>query len=448
MLSWFRKKMKVIMITVAVLFAASMFYGLGYRGLKGVGEVGGKGGPIAKVNGMAISPLRFREMTNRIIQNFGDRISPQDLPLVMNIALGQAVDFTLLLGEARNKVRVSGREIDAAINNIMQQQKISSKKDLENALKRTGLTMGKFRDLLKEEMMVQKLSMKLREEVRVTPDDLREVRARHILLTSEAEAKLVLSQLAAGEKFEALAKKYSKDPGSAALGGDLGYFASGMMVEPFDKAVFSLKVGQRSGIVKTPFGFHIIELTDSRLRKFPGDEKEAEKTALREKQEKAFRRWYSEIKSKAKVDIIDPELRGHDFRFKGKLAEAAEAYRQAIAQNPANPYLHVFLGDVLMASGQKELAFPEYENAVRIEGGNPELYIILGRAYDSARQRELATAQFKKASLVAGDNKAFHEKLLQIFQAMKRPAEIAQEKREISRIEKKEAFEKQLSGEK
>lgn len=235
----------------------------------------------------------------------------------------------------------------------MKQQKVPSQRELENALKRMGLSLGKFRDLIRDEMMVQKLSMKLQEEVRVTPDDLREVRTSHILVTSESEAKDLLSRINKGENFTALAKKYSKDPGSAAKGGDLGYLTTGSMIEPFEKTAFSLKVGQVSGIVQSPFGYHIIKVTDSRLRKFPGGEKDIEKAALREKQEKVFRRWFSEIRSKAKVEIISPEFKGNDLRFRGRVQEAIEEYKKAILENPTNPYLHVFLGDSYMMLGRK-----------------------------------------------------------------------------------------------
>ena len=57
-----------------------------------------------------------------------------------------------------------------------------------------------------------------------------------------------------------MARKYSQDPGSAANGGDLGYFGRGGMVKPFDDAVFSMKAGEISGLVKSDFGFHIIKL--------------------------------------------------------------------------------------------------------------------------------------------------------------------------------------------
>ena len=61
-------------------------------------------------------------------------------------------------------------------------------------------------------------------------------------------------------QFAQLAKKYSQDPGSAANGGDLGMFGRGMMVKPFDDAVFKLLVGEVSGLVQSDFGYHIIKL--------------------------------------------------------------------------------------------------------------------------------------------------------------------------------------------
>ena len=83
----------------------------------------------------------------------------------------------------------------------------------------------------------------------------------------------LLAQLhAAPDKFAALATQYSQDPGSKDNGGDLGFFARGAMVKPFEEAAFKLKQGQMSGIVETDFGFHIIKLTGIKPAK--GDEPE------------------------------------------------------------------------------------------------------------------------------------------------------------------------------
>lgn len=95
--------------------------------------------------------------------------------------------------------------------------------------------------------------------------------AKHILIPTEADtpeaeaqAQAILSEvkakIAEGESFESLAKTYSKDPGSAMTGGDLGLFEQGMMVPEFDEAVFTMQVGQVSEPVKTDFGYHLIKL--------------------------------------------------------------------------------------------------------------------------------------------------------------------------------------------
>ena len=107
--------------------------------------------------------------------------------------------------------------------------------------------------------------------------DAAKARARHILIRPEAngaedtgaatrearaKAEKVLEELKAGGDFAALAKKYSKDPGSASQGGDLGWFERGVMIKAFEDEAFSMNKGAVSGVVETEFGFHIIKLED------------------------------------------------------------------------------------------------------------------------------------------------------------------------------------------
>ena len=87
------------------------------------------------------------------------------------------------------------------------------------------------------------------------------IRASHILVETEDEAKKLKSEIDSGADFGELAKKYSKCP-SGQNGGDLRYFGKGMMVKPFEDAAFALKKGEVSEPVQTQFGWHLIYLTD------------------------------------------------------------------------------------------------------------------------------------------------------------------------------------------
>jgi len=95
-----------------------------------------------------------------------------------------------------------------------------------------------------------------------------EVRARHILVETEDEAKAVKAELDKGADFAELAKKKSKDPGSAD-GGDLGFFTKEQMVPEFSAVAFSLEPGKISDPVKSQFGWHIIKVEEKRNRKAP-----------------------------------------------------------------------------------------------------------------------------------------------------------------------------------
>ena len=105
------------------------------------------------------------------------------------------------------------------------------------------------------------------EAIKQTPNE-QEVRARHILVATEGEAKDIEAQLKNGADFATLAKEKSKDPG-AAEGGDLGYFTKDQMVPEFAEAAFKLDKGQISDPVKTQFGWHIIKVEDKRIKPTP-----------------------------------------------------------------------------------------------------------------------------------------------------------------------------------
>jgi peptidyl-prolyl cis-trans isomerase C len=129
-----------------------------------------------------------------------------------------------------------------------------------------------------------------------------EYSARHILVEKEDEAKALIVQIKAGASFEDLAKKNSKDPGSGANGGDLGFAAPGSYVPEFSQAMVKLKKGEMTQEpVKTQFGYHIIKLDDVREAQFPPfDEVKAQ---LKQKMEQdRLTAYLVEMRGKAKTD--------------------------------------------------------------------------------------------------------------------------------------------------
>ena len=115
----------------------------------------------------------------------------------------------------------------------------------------------------------QEAAKKLFDDTVKTLKPEEEVRARHILVPEEAQAKAALERLKKGEDFAKVAGELSKDPGSGKEGGDLGWFAKERMVPEFAEAAFKLEKGQLSEPVKSQFGWHVIKLEDKRTKPLP-----------------------------------------------------------------------------------------------------------------------------------------------------------------------------------
>jgi peptidyl-prolyl cis-trans isomerase C len=129
-----------------------------------------------------------------------------------------------------------------------------------------------------------------------------EYRVRHILVEKEDQAKSLLAQLKKGAKFEDLAKKNSKDPGSAANGGDLDWANPGSFVPEFSTAMTGLKKGETTNTpVKSQFGYHIIKLEDTREAQFPPFDtvKGQIEQSLAQKKLQTFQ---EELRTKARTD--------------------------------------------------------------------------------------------------------------------------------------------------
>jgi peptidyl-prolyl cis-trans isomerase C len=135
-----------------------------------------------------------------------------------------------------------------------------------------------------------------------------EVRASHILVEKKEDADDIEAKLKAGGDFAAIAKDKSKDTGSGANGGDLGYFAKGQMVKPFEDAAWAMKVGDVSEPVQSQFGWHIIKLIDKRNRPAPAFDGVKDRILsglLQQKAEEVI----SSLRKDAKIEYLDEALK-------------------------------------------------------------------------------------------------------------------------------------------
>ncbi|HVY50766.1 MAG TPA: peptidylprolyl isomerase [Devosia sp.] len=135
-----------------------------------------------------------------------------------------------------------------------------------------------------------------------------EVHARHILVSTEDDAKAIKAQLDGGADFAALAKEKSIEPGAKDSGGDLGYFTQDKMVKPFADAAFALKVNEISQPVQTQFGWHIIQVIDRRPAAKPTLQELTQQIGQQLYVQK-YRALFDQLRKAAQIDIPDATLK-------------------------------------------------------------------------------------------------------------------------------------------
>lgn len=203
-----------------------------------------------------------------VVKTDAGNITKADFFNEMNEYIGQDVLYNLVLIKLlEEKYDVSDKEVDQAVQEVKEQQGDM----FQYSLMQQGLTEDTFREQTYRRLLQEKFAFEgikiSDEELQKKFDEMKEnkeiaIRASHILVEDEAKAKELKKQLDEGADFAKLAKENSTDEGSAANGGDLGYFTAGKMVKEFEDAAFSLKEGEISEPVKSKFGYHIIKVTD------------------------------------------------------------------------------------------------------------------------------------------------------------------------------------------
>ena len=203
---------------------------------------------------------------------------------------------------------------------------------LEEMLKREGRTLKSYKNHIRDQIMVSKITrFEIGNRVKVSEKSIikyykenqkefwqeGKVKARHILFIAERgssekirreklqQAKKILIKLRKGNDFAKLAMKYSEDI-SASNGGDVGFVGRGKMVPEFEEAVFNLKPGQVSDIVKTEYGYHIIkvdEVLPGKTLTLKDVKNRIHQNLTMQKQKQVYDVWMNELKNSAFIEV-------------------------------------------------------------------------------------------------------------------------------------------------
>lgn len=285
----------VVAVVVSLAVAGFGGYMLGNR----AGQASSKldVATVATVNGDKITKL---DMYERMARQYGAQTADE---LIREKLVEQAAK------EAN--VSVSPSEVDAEIAKIKKQ--IGGEEKFNEALAANNITLDQLKEyqvfrlraakILGKDIPADDAALKAYFEENKTKFDKREVHARHILVATEEEAKAIKAELDKGADFTKLAKEKSTEPAAKESGGDLGFFGPGKMVPEFEKVAFSLKKNEISQPVKSQFGWHIIQVLDTKGTEptFEAVKDDVKAVLIDEKVQEKIQPWLEELKAKAKI---------------------------------------------------------------------------------------------------------------------------------------------------
>ncbi|MBS8262945.1 peptidylprolyl isomerase [Mesobacillus boroniphilus] len=212
--------------------------------------------------------------------------------------------------EVEEKVAELKEELGENFELVLQQNQLKDEEELK--------------EVLKDQLLMEKAALK---DVKVSEEEVKkryeeykpEIKASHILVEDEKTAQEVKKKLEDGAKFEDLAKEYSTDPGSAANGGDLGFFGPGKMVPEFEEAAYALDVNEISEPVQSQHGFHIIKVTEKK-----------EKESYEEMKDKLeYELKLAQLDSNKIQEVLKSELEAADVKIKDKDLKGAAEFPEA-----------------------------------------------------------------------------------------------------------------------
>ena len=239
--------------------------------------------------------------------------------MAQNLAIvnGKAVPKTRMDALAQ-QVAKAGRPVTPEMEGQMREEVIAREVFMQEAEKQGISGTDDFKaqmELARQTLMIRELFASYQKKNPVTDADLKaeydkfaaansgkEYKARHILVEKESEANAIIASLKKGGKFEDIAKKQSKDPGSGAKGGDLDWANPSSYVPEFTEALLKLNKGQMTNTpVKSQFGFHVIRVDDIRNAQLPAFE-EVKPQIAQQMQQQKLSAFQEELRKKAKIE--------------------------------------------------------------------------------------------------------------------------------------------------
>ena len=237
----------------------------------------------------------------------GEPITRRDLDMTLNDLHDQLCQVP---AEGRDAAALTALVDIRALAKRAQEEGLDETEDFKSRLeflRQRALHNAYFKAEVLDKITDEDVRARYDKEVAATPPE-NEVRARHILVETEDEAKAIIAELDKGADFETLAKEKSTGP-SGPAGGDLGYFSRGRMVPEFEEAAFALDVGAYTKEpVKTQFGWHVIKVDDKRAVQppaFADVENQIRSVMLRER----YFELLNSLREEAKVEVTDPALK-------------------------------------------------------------------------------------------------------------------------------------------
>lgn len=314
-----RKVNKTAMMLAVLLISISLV--LGGCGLVRKNPEATANSIVAEVGGEQIKKAEFDQMFEMFkVQyeaQFGSEIWDKDVDgrkyvdVMKEKVLDMLIDMKVQEKEAlKEGITVTDEEINAEVDKV--RKNFDTEQKFNDFLATQKMTNESLKDTIRKDILVTKLKEKMTEDVKVTDEEIAafytqnqgqfmSIKASHILLENEEEARKMLERVKKGENFNELALEFSKDPTAKENKGDLGYFRKGQMLKEFEAAAFKLKVGEISDLVKTDFGYHIIKVEDKKFDKLEDVQEELKVSMLDEKKGNAYQNLLTEMKTKLDI---------------------------------------------------------------------------------------------------------------------------------------------------